>query len=107
MELKWIAEKACWKFINNEKPAHEIFFSPEEISFIGHALERVGWKSNIDIEIDNNYDNIDFENMSRDEFMDLCMDELESKWECGMLNNEPDYQEIVFDVAQENGIWRD
>jgi hypothetical protein len=44
--------------------------------------------------------------MSRDEFIDLCLDELESKWENMTLDNEPDYEGVVFDVANENGVWR-
>lgn len=64
-------------------------------------------EANIDTAIDDNDGSIDFCDVERDQFIELCMDEMESRWECGTMNNSPDYQEIVFDVALENGIWRD
>ena len=106
MSLEWVADKACWRFFNGDAPAREIFLSPAEISFIEHALEQNAWKAELEMEIDSNDDSLDFGEISKADFLDLCMDEMESKWECQTLFDNPDYQEIVFDVANENGIWR-
>lgn len=84
-----------------------ILFTPTEINFISHELERNDWRCNIEMEIESNIDSLHFDNMTEEEFTQECMNELESKWELGRLDNDPDYQCVVFDIAQENGIWRD
>lgn len=104
MNLTWVAEKASWKFNNGER---ELFFSPEEISFIEHAMERVGWEASLEEQIDYDSDNLDFSSISRDEFVRLCVDEMQSRWENSDNYGEPDYGGIVFDIAQDNEIWRD
>ena len=93
-----------WEFVSENRT---ILLTPAEISFLAHSLERSAWEAEISLEIDSNEDNIDFSEVTKDELVDACLDELESKWELGTLNNEPDYQCVVFDVAQENGWWRD
>lgn len=103
MTLTYNEQKAVWEFINGEK---KLELTGSELGFISHQVERNGWADCIESEIDQDEDNLIFENMSRDEFIDLCLDELESKWENMTLDNEPDYEGVVFDVANENGVWR-
>lgn len=104
MELNYLPESAVYEFVTENRT---ILLTSVEISFLSHALEKNAWRAGIDFEIDSNEDNLDFGTMSREELIELCVDDLENRWECGYLNNEPDYQEVVFDMAQENGIWRD
>ena len=104
MALTWNTEKAIWEFTNDTRI---VPLTANELSFIQHAVERNGWESGLDDAINDDEDNLDLDMMSRDELIELCMDELESKWECRTLDSDPDYAEILFDVAQENGIWRD
>ena len=95
-------------YIFTRESGEQVKFSGYEISFISHWFERSGWQDGFDAEIDNNEESIDLTDMSRKELIELCMDELESKWENGTLDDYcPDYEGILFDVAQENGIWRD
>lgn len=107
MSLEWIADKACWRFINRNNPAREVFFSPAEIGFIEHSLERNAWQSGIAEQVEYDEDNLDFSTITREEFIDMCDDELQNRWEICSDIGDPDYGGIVFDVAQENGIWRD
>lgn len=104
MAFTWNMEQHVWEFANGTKI---VKLTPAEVSFIDHALERNHWENEIDLEIDSNEDSLDFDEMPRDELLDLCMEELEDKWESGNLDNDPDYQSIVFEVAEDNGIWRD
>lgn len=82
-------------------------FNPVEISFISHEIQKHHWRVELEYEVDSNIDNLDFSEMSKEELIDYCIDELERRWENDTLDAEPDYQEIIFDSAQENEIWRD
>lgn len=104
MAFTWNMEQNVWEFANGTKI---VKLTSEEVSFIEHALERNAWETGIEAEIDANDDYIVFDEMSRDDLVEACMDELESKWECETLSTDPDYEEIVFDVANENGMWRE
>ena len=104
MTLKYNDIENVWEFFNG---AETIRLSAVQISFLSHEFERHGWEYGIEDEIDLCSDSIDFSEISREEFVDMCMDEMQSKWEIGYLNTEPDYEQVVFGVAEENGIWRD
>ena len=93
-------------FIFERDNGEKVRMSHAEIGFVSHQLERNSWGYGIDMEIESNYDSLNFDSMTEAEFKKECIDDLESKWELGRLDNEPDYQCVVFDVAQENGIWR-
>ena len=103
MALTYNEQKALWEFASGTKI---VCFTANELAFIYHAVERNGWKSEIEEEIDVSEENLVFDNISREEFVGLCIDELESKWENMTLDNDPDYEGVVFDVANENGVWR-
>ena len=103
MTLTYNEQKAVWEFVSGEK---KVELTCSELVFIRHQMERNAWSAGIEFEIDESEDNLIFDETTRDEFLDLCLDELESKWENDTLNNEPDYEGIVFDVANENGVWR-
>ena len=85
----------------------EVLFSYKEINFIEYELEKLSWRSGMEDQIEYDEDDIDFSEISKEEFLDLCMEDLESRAENMTLGNDIDYGGIVFDVAQENGMWRD
>lgn len=103
MILEWLPEKVSYRFVSGDR---ELFFSQAEICFIQHQMERNAWAIGIESEIDESEDNLIFNDTTREEFIEMCLDELEYKWENETLNNEPDYEGVVFDVANENGVWR-
>lgn len=104
--MNMVMERNGYVFIKEN--GNHVRLSVCEISFILHWFERSGWRDGFDAEIDNNEDSIDLTDISRKELIELCMDDLEFRWENGTLNDYcPDYEGILFDIAQENGIWRD
>ena len=84
----------------------QIEFTPVEIGFVFHEMERCYWRGNIENAIERCIEQFDFDKMDEDEFVQCCLDELESKWENDMLDDDPDFDEVVFEIAQDNGIWR-
>ena len=85
----------------------EVELTYREINFLDYELTKADWKNGIEDEIDEEEENIDFDIMNRDELIKLCMADLEEKYEDGMLDDAPDYESILFDVAQENGVWKE
>ena len=104
-DMEFVVNGARYLFTRDDGEVVE--FNPVEISFIDHQLERHHWRVELDLEIDSNVECLNFSKMSRDELIDCCMEELEEKWKDNDLDSEPDYQEIVFNNAQENKMWRD
>lgn len=84
----------------------KVKFAPDEITFILHEIEKRQWEGSIYNAIDLADGCIDFDSMTEEEFKQYCMDELQSKYECQTLESNPDFDELVFDIAQENGMWR-
>jgi len=67
-------------------------------------------KQRIKIEDQVGYDedSLDFTgDISREDFIDLCMEDIESRREIYGADFEPDPADVVFDVAHDNEIWRD
>ncbi len=83
-----------------------IELTPSEVSFIYHGMERINWRGNIENAIELCEECFDFDAMDQQEFIQMCMDELESRWENLRIDDGVDYDELVFDMAQENKIWR-
>lgn len=103
MTFTYNEKKTVWELVNGKK---KVELTWAELGFIHHQMERNAWSAGIEDEIEESEDNLIFEDTTRDEFIDMCLDELESRWENMTLNNDPDYEGIVFDVANENGVWR-
>ncbi len=83
-------------------------FTFDEIKFIQDELETELWRSKLEDQIDINSENLDYiSSISPDEFFDLCMGALVEKKALYGDDFVPDYEEVVFDVAQENGVWLD
>ncbi len=64
------------------------------------------WRGNIEEAIDDDEDRYDFSKISREAFVDMCIDDMQEKYECCSLG-EPDYSDIVFGVAEDNGVWKE
>lgn len=81
-------------------------FSYLDIQFILFAMEQQKWRVGIEYAIDDHRDFIDFDKIDEDVFVDICMDEVKALWELSIDWAEPDYNEIVCDVAADHEVWR-
>ena len=104
--MKYEANKNGTGYVFTRDNGEQIELSPLEINFVFHEMERCYWRGNIENAIECSYECLDFDVMDEDEFIQCCLDELNSKWECGTLDADPDFDKIVLDIAKENGIWR-
>lgn len=77
-----------------------------ELGAISDFLRRAEWRSGIDDVIGMDEDDLDFEKMPEDEFIDACIDELQMRWECCELGNVC-YDDIVNEIANEYGLWKE
>lgn len=114
MKMEWHDSVAAWRFCNTDsdkpvcRPEREIWLTNEEAQFIAKALKRQQWRYDIENQIEYDEDNLDFSETSRNEFIDMCLEDIDARIEIyGVDNYEPNIEEIVFDVAQDNDIWRD
>ena len=94
------------KYIFTKQDGTQIDLEWIEVNFIEKWLRHDSWRAKIHDAIDADADSYDFSEISREEFVNLCVDEMQSKYEAYELG-EPDYSEIAFSVAKENEIWRD
>ena len=94
------------KYIFTKQDGTQIDLNYIEVNFIEEFIRHNMWRANLEDTIDDDVDNYDFSEISRDEFVGLCIDEMQSKYEVCELG-EPDYSKITFSVAEENEIWRD
>ena len=107
MSMEWHDEKSAWRFFNGDDPAREIWLTNEEANFIAMALKHDNWHYDIMNQCEYDEGNLDFSETTQEEFIGLCFEEIDSNIEIYGDDWEPDIEEIVFDVANENGIWRD
>ena len=78
----------------------------EECNCIAEYFRHSEWRGNLEEAIDEDEDQYDFSEISREEFLDMCIEDMQEKYECCSLG-EPDYADIVFGVAEDNGIWKE
>lgn len=78
----------------------------EECVCIVDYFRHSEWRGNLEEAIDKDPDQYDFSNISRDEFLDLCIEEMQRQYENCSLG-EPDYSDIVFSTAEDNGVWKE
>lgn len=80
--------------------------SSEELKYIDTVRREYRWRSMIREQIEEDEDNIDFSGeVDEDAFIELCLDEISCKYELYESYKE-NIEEIVFDVAHENDMWR-
>ena len=107
MSMEWYDDKAAWRFFNGDAPAREIWLTNKEANFIAMALKHDRWRYDLMNQIVYDEDSLDFSKVTMQEFIDLCIEEIDSNIEIYGDEWEPDVEDIVFDVAHENEIWRD
>jgi hypothetical protein len=96
------------KYVFTRENGEVVEFNHLEIAFLAFEFRKMEWIVELECEIDSNIDNLDFSQMSREEFLEDCLETLKFRWECNTIgNNSIDYQEIVVDEAEDSGIWRD
>lgn len=104
--MKFTTNENGMEFTRNN--GEVVKFDPLEVAFLAFEFQKLEWTSELEFEIDSNIDNLDFSKTSREEFLNDCLETLKFRWECNTIgNNSIDYQEIVFDEAEDAGIWRD
>lgn len=104
MRMIWNESRNAWRF---EDGANCFWLTNEEAHFIANTLKRQQWRYKIENQIEYDKDNLDFSETTQEEFVDLCFEEIDSNIEIYGDDWEPTIEDIVFDVANENGIWRD
>lgn len=104
MRMVWNDRRNAWRF---EDGANCFWMTHEEAQFVVNTLRRQKWRYKIMDQIEYDEDNLDFSETTREEFIDLCFEEIDSN--IGIYGDdwEPTIEDIVFDVANENEIWRD
>ena len=96
------------KYVLNRPDGTTLDLNWDEMKAIESFLRHRSWTTEILNQMDFDEDNLDLDTSeSRQKFVDLCLDEIGCNLEIyGEDYYEPDIEKIVFDVAQENGIWR-
>jgi hypothetical protein len=84
----------------------EIELTNNELNLAYEVMKRMIWKTNLEDAIAKNSDNLRFtEFATREDFLAECMDEMEDRHYADDYEEECD--EIVFDMAETDGIWID
>ena len=76
----------------------------EVMQFMKYFRERE-WRDCIKDTISNNEENLCFDEMTEDEFVGECIATLDDMY--SELKLDPDYDSVVFDVAEDNDVWRE
>ena len=84
----------------------EIILEWSELNVIEEYIRQRAWRANLEDQIDEESDSIDFSVLPRDEFVNQCIEEMQSLYECCDIC-EPDYADIVFGVAEYNDMWKE
>lgn len=101
-----ISDVGKWIYVNGDT---EYTFSYQDIEFLSHAMERHKWANGIDDAIEDQMDFLNFNTVNKEQFVDMCLDEIESLWELRDCIEwaDPDYFDIVYGVAKMNEMWRE
>ena len=79
-----------------------------EIAMAWEEHQRIIWRYGIEDAIDRNSENLRFgSEFTMEEFIDECMEEFDIDDDLYSYSDEKNYEEIVFDVAEINGVWVD
>ena len=81
MSMEWYDDKAAWRFFNGDAPAREIWLTNKEANFIAMALKHDRWRYDLMNQIVYDEDSLDFSKVTMQEFIDLCIEEIDSNIE--------------------------
>ena len=97
------------KFALNSPEGTVLVLNWDEMKAIESFLRHRSWTAEIINQMEYDEDNLDFDSSeARQNFVNLCLEEIDSNLEIyGRDSYDPDIEQIVFDVAQNNGLWRD
>ena len=82
----------------------------KEYNFLQQEMEKNKFRNKIaeQVDFEEEEDNLDFSRLTKEEFIDMCMDDAMSKYECyGDSFEDIDPSDIVFDIAQEQAVWKE
>lgn len=101
----------CGTFTFTRDNGENVKLSHYEMEFIDIERRKNVWRYGFDRQIHDDEDFLCFDEISREEFIEMCVEDVDVERDLfGRANNpykEPEYADIVFNVAQENDIWRD
>lgn len=97
------------KFALNSPEGTMLVLNWDEMKAIESFLRHRSWTAEILNQMEYDEDNLDlFGSEDQQNFVNLCLEEIDSNLEIyGGDSYDPDIEQIVFDVAQNNGLWRD
>lgn len=79
-----------------------------EIAMAWEEQQRKIWRCGIEGAIENNSENLRFgTEYTMEEFVNECMEEFDIDDDLYSYADEKNYEEIVFSVAESNGVWVD
>ena len=96
------------KFVLNRPDGTHMTLTFEEMKAIESFMRHRRWLAEIINQMDFDAGNLDIDSdEDRDHFVNMCLDEIRSDIEIyGEDGYDPCIEKIVFDVAQDNGLWR-
>ena len=111
MDKYFVEEADGNRYILNRPDGSWMVLELEEVNAIESYRRHERWKNDLQNQIDweNEDGNLDFSGeIDRDEFVRLCMEDIDENCEIygGEEYYSPDFEEIVFNIAEENDIWR-
>lgn len=105
---EYYVEECENNYVLNRPDGSTLTLNWDEMKAVESFLRHRSWTVEIINQMDFDEDNLDLNGTEdRQKFVDLCLDEIACNLEIyGEDYYEPNIEQIVFDVAQENGIWR-
>ena len=94
--------------MNITRDGKMIELTESEIALAWEEHQRKIWRFGIEDAIERNSENLRFgSEYTMDEFIDECMDEFSIDDDLYSYSDEKNYEAVVFDVAESNGVWID
>lgn len=84
-----------------------VTLSPQELSLIDEYRQTVLWRYGVEDQIAQDEDNLCFDRISKEEFIEMCLEDIISGFMSDNPYAEPEYDSVVFDMAQSEEMWRD
>ena len=104
----WIEENEGDCFVLNRPDGSWMVLGWEEMKAVVDFMKVRRWKGKLADQVDRDIDEeslrFDTED-DRDDFLALCMEDIESRAAIYSDDFVPNFEDVVFDVAQENGVW--
>lgn len=109
MDKYFVEETEGNRFIVNRPNGSWVVLEFDEMKAIESFMKMRRWKEKLreQIDRDNEEGSLDInDEVEEEHFVLLCEEDLANRYEDVGDNYQPCFEDIVFDVAQENGMWR-